>query len=645
MCGSFAFALKKMFTVRRSKHNPLLAPLHDHPWEATAAFNWCPVVDKDITHCVYRAVALPELMGSKSGFLMSTIGHAQSTDGEHFTDRKQLIVPEEEWEKFGCEDPRVTKFEGQNYIFYTALSKYPFTAEGIKVAVALTDDFETIKERHLVTFFNAKAMTMFPERINGKICAFLTVHSDLPPSRICLVQFDTIEEMWSPLFWERWYSDYEKQALDPRRFMNDHVEIGAPPIKTSEGWLLVYSHIQNYFTDKKIFGIEALLLDINDPRKIIGRTKGPLLIPEESYEKIGQFPNIVFPSGAIVKDDKLYIYYGATDTTCCRASVGVKELIDSMFPDRVAVQIKRYIDNPIIAPKPSHSWEARATFNPAAIDLGGRVHLLYRAMSMDNTSVIGYASSADGFHFDERLDKPAYIPREIFEAKLVPGGNSGCEDPRIVKIGEMLYMCYTAYDGIHSPHVAITSISAEDFLAKRWNWSKPILITPENVDDKDTCIFPEKIHDKYMVLHRVEHTMCADFLNSLDFEKDKITRCIPMLTPRPGLWDGVKVGIASPPFKTKKGWLLLYHGVSITSTYRVGAVLLDLDDPTIILGRTNAPILAPELAYEKLGQIPNVVFPCGVIERDGILFIYYGGGDSVVGVATMKVDDLLRMLS
>ncbi|HAS95323.1 TPA: hypothetical protein DCS99_02810 [Candidatus Wolfebacteria bacterium] len=93
--------------------------------------------------------------------------------------------------------------------------------------------------------------------------------------------------------------------------------MGAVPLKTKEGWLVIYSHIQNYFSDNKIFGIEALLLDLNDPKKIIARTDSPLLIPEETYEEFGQIPNVIFPSGATIKGEELYIYYGATDTTCC----------------------------------------------------------------------------------------------------------------------------------------------------------------------------------------------------------------------------------------------------------------------------------------------------------------------------------------
>ncbi len=110
------------------------------------------------------------------------------------------------------------------------------------------------------------------------------------------------------------------------------------------------------------------------------------------------------------------------------------------------------------------------------------------------------------------------------------------------------------------------------------------------------------------------------------------------------MWDGGKVGISAPPVKTKHGWLLLYHGVSWSTTYRVGAVLLDLDDPTIVKARTAVPLFEPEAEYERKGLMPNVVFPCGLVVRGTTAYMYYGGGDSVIGVATIKMATLLRMM-
>ncbi len=632
-----------MFTIKRSPHNPLISPNKDLPWQAIATFNGSPVLLGEKIACLYRALSLP--VGLEDGApSISTIGKAISSSGENFGDHEKFIFPEKDFEKFGCEDPRVIFFEGKYYIFYTAISEYPFKPEGIKVAVATSKDLEKIDEKHLVTFFNAKAMVLFPKRINGKIFGMLTVHSDLPPAQISLISFEKESDIWSPEYWGKWYLEFNKHALDLKRKNTDHIEIGAPPLETPHGWLLIYSHIQNYFSAEKVFGIEAVLLDLKDPRKIIGRTEYPMLVPEEIYEKYGIVPNITFPSGAFIKGKKLHIYYGGADTVTCEATVDLEDLLEAMRNKPKKKYVARYSGNPIISPRKENVWENIATFNPGAIDLDGKVRLLYRAMGKDATSVMGYAESKDGKKIDLRLPEPVYVPREDFEKKGRPG-NSGCEDARLVKIGKDIYMFYTAYDNLEPPKVAVTSIKEKDFLAKKWKWTKPIVMTPKGIDDKDTCLFPEKVGDKYMVFHRVSHHICADFINSLNFEKEKVTKCIQIIGPRPGMWDSKKVGISSPPFKTEKGWVLLYHGISEEGVYNVGAALLDKDDPTRVIARTGSPIIKPEERYEKEGIVPEVVFPCGTVIRKGTLFIYYGGADQVVGVATMKLEDLLKMLT
>jgi predicted GH43/DUF377 family glycosyl hydrolase len=171
-------------------------------------------------------------------------------------------------------------------------------------------------------------------------------------------------------------------------------------------------------------------------------------------------------------------------------------------------------------------------------------------------------------------------------------------------------------------------------------------VTPPGFDDKDTCLFPNKIEGQYFILHRVGDEMCGDYFKSLNFKTQKVQKCIHIIGPRANMWDSEKVGICAPPLKTKYGWLLLYHGVSRShSTYRVGAVLLDLKDPAILLARTTDPIFEPKEEYEKVGIVNNVVFPCGMVEKDGLLYIYYGGADTVVGVATIELERVLEALT
>jgi predicted GH43/DUF377 family glycosyl hydrolase len=638
-----------MYVVKRSEHNPILIPNRDHYWEAFASFNMSPIKYGKYIYGLYRAISAKDSLQKPEN--ISVIGIAKSLDGKDFDERNQFIAPEEEWEKFGCEDPRITFFEGKYYIFYTALSKYPFEAEGIKVAVAISKDLKKIEEKHLVTPFNAKAMTLFPKRINGKIVVIFSYHTDNPPAKITFAEMDNISDLWDPIFWEKWGKEIDQHIIDLKRNEYDHIEIGATPIETKYGWVLIYSHIQNYFKSPdnldRIFGIEAVLFDKNNLTKIVGRTNGPILVPEESYELSGYISDVIFPSGVLLEKDILTIYYGAADTTVCIAEVNMNDLISTIhFDKKNEFYFERSSKNPIITPNPKNLWEAKATFNPAAILLGGKIHILYRTFSNDNTSFIGYASTKNGVDILERLNDPVYIPREEFEMKKISNVNSGCEDPRITKIGKKLYLCYTAFDSIGPPRVAVSSITVKDFLKKDWKWEKPYLITPKGFDDKDTCLFPEKLQGGYFILHRVGNEICGDYLHSLDFEKETVKKCIRIIGPRVNAWDSSKVGITAPPIKTKYGWLLLYHGETKSrNTYRVGALLLDLKDPAIVLARSTDPIFEPIEEYEKKGIVNNVVFPCGMVLKNKKIYIYYGGADTVTGVATMDLEILLGALS
>jgi predicted GH43/DUF377 family glycosyl hydrolase len=634
-----------MLIINRSSENPILVGESHASWEAEGAFNGCPVKNKEGYHLLYRAQSSPIL---HSGVVLeiSSIGHALSADGIHFKKHKRLIAPEFNWEQFGCEDPRVVKLNNKYYIFYTALSSYPFGPEGISVGMAISKDLKKIDAKHHITPFNAKAMSLFAAKIKGKMAALLTANTDRPPSKIALAIFDKEEDLWSEDYWNDWYNSLDEHAIPLQRNPEDHIELGAPPIKTEKGWLLIYSYIKDYLKEKKVFGVEAALLDLNDPRKILGRTEVPFMVPEEEYEMYGKVPNIVFPSGALVRGKKLHIYYGAADTTCCVANCELDELLEEMLEEKKShLILERFAGNPILEPIAGNSWESKAVFNPAAIREKGVTHILYRATSGDDTSSIGYATSRDGLHINKRLSVPIYDPREPFELKL-QGGNSGCEDPRMTKIGDRIYMCYTAVDAINPPRVALTSIKLDDFVAGNWNWEKAKLISPPGFDDKDVCILPEKVQGKYVIFHRIQPSIDINFFDDLEFSDGRILEQNPILLPRKGMWDNKKIGINTVPLKTEKGWLMLYHGVSEEdSVYKIGAVLLALNEPEKVLARTKFPILEPEMPYEKEGVVPNVVFPCGMVMLGSKLYVYYGGADKVVGVATMSLSKLLKSLT
>lgn len=642
-----------MVSLKRFPENPILVPNSQFAWEHDGAFNGSVVYANGLYHMVYRALSSPK---QQEGINMriSSIGYATSPDGIHFGDHRLLFEPEEDWEIYGCEDPRITFMDGKFYIFYTALSVYPFAAYGIKLALARTKDFKVF-EKSPVTTFNSKAMALFPEKINGKMAALLTINTDMPPAKISLATFDSEEDIWSPYYWTEWYDNANEHTLHLLRDLRDQVELGSAPIKTNDGWLVFFSYITNYMSDQKTFGIEALLLDSNNPQKILGRSEDSLILPEADYELKGDVPNVIFPSGAIVKDDQIILYYGAADTRVGAASCKLEDLLRDLRPKAAYdfnvkdtaknAKMTRFPGNPIIKPSLELSWQSLATYNPAAIYLDGKVHIIYRAQSFDGTSVFGYASSTDGLHIDENLPVPIYFPREPFERKSHPKGNSGCEDPRITVIDDKLYMTYTAFDGTNPPRIALTSITISDFLNKHWYWDRPKLISPPGVDDKDSCIIKRVRGNGYIAFHRLGDVIWIDCLRDLEFPHQKYLSGGILAQAREESWDNIKIGIAGPPIETNDGWILLYHGVGEPGgVYKVGAFLLDLDNPKKVLARTDNPILEPEMPYECEGQIPNVVFPCGQVVINGILYVYYGGADSVTCVATMPLQNLLDLL-
>ena len=332
---------------------------------------------------------------------------------------------------------------------------------------------------------------------------------------------------------------------------------------------------------------------------------------------------------------------------------------------RIQPVLKRYEGNPILRPEPKHWWDSKAVFNPAAIYEGGKVHILYRALGDTDTSVLGYASSSDGFHIDERLDQPVYVPREPFEGvgavrqaevelsdNYTSGGSfaGGCEDPRLTRIDDRVYMTYVAYDGYSSPRIALSSINIDDFLNKNWKWKKPVLISRPDIVDKNACILPEKINGKYVIFHRIFPEILIDFVDDLNFDGEgrwlEGQFKIPIMESASS-WDSRKVAAGPPPMRTKDGWLFIYHAIDDKDEfrYKMGAMLLDINYPPKVLARTTHPILEPVARYENEGLKTGVVYPCGAVILKDQLFVYYGGADMVVCVATAKMGEFMSQLS
>jgi predicted GH43/DUF377 family glycosyl hydrolase len=301
------------------------------------------------------------------------------------------------------------------------------------------------------------------------------------------------------------------------------------------------------------------------------------------------------------------------------------------------LKLSRFEKNPIIAPRQGQDWEVGGTFNPGAAIDGRTIHILYRAVDADGISRLGYACTTNGTEMDYRSSDPVLVPSAEWE-------EFGCEDPRIVKFEGTYYVTYTAYSR-RGPRIALASTN--DFKS----FEKYGLIGPDR-NDKDCVIFPERITGKIAVIHRLKSRVQIAYFQdfeSLIYSREFWNGYVKHLGDYEIFcskfsWERRKVGVGPPPIKTDLGWLVIYHGVSIGGIYRAGAILLDLDNPLKVLGRTKEPILEPEREFEKYGVVPNVVFPDGAIVRDGELVVYYGGADKVSCVARASLNEFLDEL-
>lgn len=398
------------------------------------------------------------------------------------------------------------------------------------------------------------------------------------------------------------------------------------------------------------YATHLAFFDKKNPQNVLWNTNKPV------WNQQNVWPGKkIEPIGVVLHNEEIITYWSVENE-------GIFGVILSGFPydpsllTKKKINLHKHITNPIITPQSNNEWEAFNTFNPAAISLKGRVHILYRAQGFDYISTIGYASSKDGIAIDERLNQPVFTPSTSFENNksgganydfMSGGGYGGCEDPRITQIENRIYMTYVAFDGWSPPRLALTSILIQDFLNKRWLWTKPVLISPPGIVDKSGCLLPEKINGKYVFFHRVFPNILIDFVDDLTFDgTSKWLKGQYTIPVRPDKWDSRKIGAGAPPIKTKDGWLLIYYGVDDkdASKYHIGAMLLDLKDPTKVLYRSDEPMLGPTEDYENNGFKPGITYPCGAVVKDNELLVYYGGADSVVCVATAHLDTFLEEL-
>jgi len=318
---------------------------------------------------------------------------------------------------------------------------------------------------------------------------------------------------------------------------------------------------------------------------------------------------------------------------------------------------RRYSKNPILTPNKDNWWESQAVFNCTASCDGKSVHMLYRAIGEYDhyISRIGYASSTDGYNFTRR-NNPAIFPTEEYETY-------GIEDPRATQICDKIFITYVVLSDYVKSYPKVFSALA---VTKDYNKFNKIGIITKNFNyNKGITFFPEKFkldynvsnnnadnnkEEYYLILHRPDSstdlnlkTIGRDIWLSITNSVTSLHNSIILLKPEQS-WENLKIGTGPSPIKTRKGWLLFYHGVSIDRIYRVGAALLDLKDPRQVIARTKQPILEPEEDYEKKGDVNNVVFPTGAVVIDKKLLLYYGGADKVCCMASANLDELIEYI-
>lgn len=294
----------------------------------------------------------------------------------------------------------------------------------------------------------------------------------------------------------------------------------------------------------------------------------------------------------------------------------------------------RYPKNPVLT-REDIPYPCNTVFNAAACKFEGRYVLVLRVEDRAGHSHFTLAYSKDSYEFS--VEPTPWVTSssdsyyEIYE-------RYGIEDPRITQIKDLYYITYTAF-GPYGTRVGIGC--TKDFT----HFERIALAT--EVDNKDAVLFPEKIGGYYAMIDRPSGMGRREGSIWISYSPDLVHwgRARAILNPEPG-WGSSKLGISTPPIKTEAGWLTLYHGVRDTAggrLYRIGALLLDLQDPEKIVGSTSHFIFGPQEIYERLGDVPNVVFPCGLIlEDDGIIRMFYGAADTCIGLAEARVEHILN---
>lgn len=337
------------------------------------------------------------------------------------------------------------------------------------------------------------------------------------------------------------------------------------------------------------------------------------------------------------------------------------------------LRITRCPENPIVRPG-LYPWRMAVTFNPAVLYDEGRFYMYERAAASLRPfhCSIGMLESDDGVHFSHVSDQPVFTP------EMAGSRYGSVQDPRIVRIGDSYYMTFAfrpyAWNsnptGVGVPEswqAEFPGFSGRDeenqtrsgiaVSRDRVRWEFLSWVNPPDLDDRNVILFPEKVRGRYAVLRRPSGFVSTGAAHKGDelpgicisYSDDMLSWTEPEELARPQFpWENNRIGGSTPPIRTPHGWLLLYHGVENVDPslrrvcYRMGAMMLDADDPTRVLARCPRFVMEPETYEEMFGlYIPNVIFPTGGVVVDGLLHIYYGVCDTAISLATVPLDDLV----
>ena len=296
--------------INRYQNNPILTK-DDVPYPVATVHNAGVIKHEGKYIMIFRS---HKLNGR------SILGKAESEDGYHFkVHDKPFMIPAatgifKEYEAFGLEDPRIVFMNGEYLITYSAYSRH-----GVRIGLAKTKDFKTVERFSLITESDYRNVVIFPEKFQGLYARLDRPHSDISPWSIWI--------SYSP---DLKYWGESKLIMNPLKYHWDEMKIGpgAPPIKTSRGWISIYHGVFSTM-DGSVYRLGVVLHDLKDPSKIIAVGDEWILQPEEIYEITGYVHNVVFTCGAIPEDDEsVKIYWGGADKVMCVGTARLDDLVD-----------------------------------------------------------------------------------------------------------------------------------------------------------------------------------------------------------------------------------------------------------------------------------------------------------------------------